>query len=147
MKPNRAAFLLRCLLIFNGLMTLLALLAVFLPTASMDAFHRGLGLGALPEGPIVEYLARSVSALYAAFGSLTLVIAWDLQRFGPVVTWWGVTAIVFGCLLFWVDTIAPMPEHWKWGEVMYLVLTGAVVLMLQRLSRPAKAVKLRGLGS
>ena len=147
MKSSRASFLLRCLLIFNGVMTLLALPAVFMPTASMDAFHRGLGLGPLPQGPIVEYLTRSVSALYAAFGSLTLVIAWDLRRFGPVVTWWGVMALVFGGILFWVDTIAPMPEHWKWGEGPYLLLTGVVVLVLQWLSSKAENDKLRSLGS
>jgi hypothetical protein len=134
MKPNRAAMLLRFLLVFNGAMTLLALAAVFMPTAWMDGFHRQLNLGPLPQRPIVEYLTRSVSALYAAFGSLTLVIAWDLRRFAPVVIWWGVTALVFGCILFWVDTIAPMPEHWKWGEGPYLLLTGAVVLILQRFS-------------
>ena len=61
MKPNRAAFLLRCLLVFNGVMVLLALPAVFMPTAWMDYFHRDLGLGPLPRGPIVEYLTRSIS--------------------------------------------------------------------------------------
>ena len=147
MNPIRAEFLLRCLLVFNGVMVLLALLAVFMPTAWMDYLHRGLILEPLPRGPIVEYLTRSVSALYAAFGSLTLLIAWDLKRFGPVVTWWGLMAIVFGCILFWVDTIAPMPEHWKWGEAPFLLLTGAVVLVLQRLSSQAENVKLRSLGS
>ena len=140
MNPTRAEFLLRCLLVFSGLMTLLALPAVFMPTAWMDYFHRGLILEPLPPGPIVEYLARSVSALYAAFGSLTLLIAWDLKRFAPIVTWWGLMAIIFGCILFWVDTIAPMPDHWKWGEAPFLVLTGGVVLLLQRLaSGPAAA--------
>jgi hypothetical protein len=131
MNPRHAAMLLRCLLVFNGAMTLLALPAVFLPTAWMDQFHRGLELGPLPQGPIVEYLARSVAALYAAFGSLTLLLAWDLRRFAPVIIWWGVTALVFGCVLFWIDTIAPMPVHWKWSEAPYLLLTGAVVLILQ----------------
>ena len=135
LTPSRAAILLRWLLIVNGAMTLLALPAVFLPTAAMDEFHRNLGLGPLPQGPIVQYLARSVSTLYAAFGSLTLLLAWDLKRYAPVVTWWGAVAIVFGGILFWVDSIAPMPEHWKWGEVPYLVLTGAVVLILQWRSR------------
>ena len=128
-------------------MTLLALPAVFMPTAWMDGFHRELGLGPLPQGPIVEYLTRSVSALYAAFGSLTLVIAWDLRRFGPVVTWWGVMALVFGGLLFWIDTIAPMPEHWKWGEGPYLLLTGVVVLLLQWRNDRDEIGKLRSLGS
>lgn len=130
MKPNRAVLVLRCLLVFNDLMTLLALPAVFMPTAWMDHYHRGLELGPLPEGPIVQYLARSVSALYAAFGSLTLLLAWDIRRFGPIIVWWGVTALVFGSILFWVDTIAPMPRQWKWGETTYLWLTGVVVLVL-----------------
>jgi hypothetical protein len=135
LTPTRAALVLRWLLILNGIMTLLALPAVFLPTSTMDHFHRNLGLGPLPEGPIVQYLARSVSALYAAFGSLTLVLAWDLARYGPIITWWGITAVVFGALLLWIDLNAPMPAQWMWGEVVYLVLTGMLVLLLERQSR------------
>ena len=84
--------------------------------------------------PIVQYLARSVSALYAAFGSLTLLLAWDLRRFGPLVTWWGVTAILFALALVWVDTSAPMPAHWTWSECSYTLLTGMLVLILQRMA-------------
>jgi hypothetical protein len=135
LTPRRAAVLLRCLLVFNGAMTLCALPAVFLPTAWMDAFHQQLELGPLPRGPIVEYLARSISALYAAFGSLTLVLAWDLRRFAPLITWWGIAALVIGGLLFWIDHTAPMPAHWKWSESSYLVLTGAVVLLVQHAAR------------
>ena len=132
LTPTRAETLLRWLLIANGMMTLLALPAVFMPTSWMDMFHRRLELGPLPAGPIVQYLARSVSALYAAFGSLTLVIAWDLRRFAPLVTWWGITAIVFGIILSWVDSNAPMPAHWSWSEVPYTLITGTLVLILQR---------------
>jgi hypothetical protein len=132
LTPKRAEILLRWLLIANGVMTLLALPAVFAPTSWMDMFHRRLELGPLPAGPIVQYLARSVSALYAAFGSLTLVIAWDLRRFAPLVTWWGITAILFGVILAWVDATAPMPAHWSWSEVPYTLLTGTLVLILQR---------------
>src|SRR5688572_3366178 len=82
LTPQRSRALLRCLLVLSGVMTLLALPAVFMPTAWMDHFHRGLDLGPLPQKPIIEYLTRSVSFLYAAFGSLTLLIAWDLRRYG-----------------------------------------------------------------
>ena len=64
-----------------------------------------------------------------------------------MVTWWGVMALVFGGLLFWIDTIAPMPEHWKWGEGPYLLLTRVVVLLLQWLSDRDEIGKLRSLGS
>jgi hypothetical protein len=90
-------------------------------------------------GPIVQYLARSLSYFYAAFGSLTILLAWDLKRFAPIVTWWGVAAILLGCTLFWIDSTAGMPEFWKWGEVVYTLLTGALVLLLQWLSLERRA--------
>jgi len=123
--------MLRLVLIACGALTLLALPAVFLPTSAMNAFHRGLGLGPLPDGPIVQYLARSLSAFYAAFGSLTLLLASDVERFAPLITWWGVTAIAFGLLLIGIDLTAGMPIPWMFGEVMFLVCAGAAVLLLQ----------------
>ena len=121
--------------IFNGILTLCALPAVFLPTSLMESMHQRLGIGPFPDGPIVQYLARSVAGLYAAFGSMTLVLACDVSRFAPLVTWWGITAIAFGGVLFWVDHIAKMPTHWTCGEGPYLFLTGVVVLLAQSISR------------
>jgi hypothetical protein len=132
LTPKRAETLLRWLLIVNGIMVLMALPAVFMPTAWMDNFHQRLMHSPLPDGPIVQYLARSLSALYASFGSLTLLLAWDLRRFAPLVTWWGVAAILFGLILVWVDTNAPMPPHWTWSECPYTIITGILVLILQR---------------
>jgi hypothetical protein len=97
----------------------------------MDRFHRQLMQTPLPDAPIVQYLARSLSALYASFGSLTLLLAWDVRRFAPLVTWWGIAAILFGLILVWVDTTAPMPAHWTWSECPYTIITGILVLILQ----------------
>jgi hypothetical protein len=115
LTPRRAQTLLRCLLVFNGLLTISALPAVFLSTAWMDVFHRQLGLGPLPPGTIVQYLARSLSAFYVAYGTLTLV------------------------LLFGVDRAVGMPACWTWGEGVYLVATGSAVLLLQHAGRRAGA--------
>jgi hypothetical protein len=60
------AILLRSL----GVSALFALVAVFMPMSWMAATHRWLGLGEMPTAPVVEYLARSVSAFYALFGAL-----------------------------------------------------------------------------
>ena len=64
---------------------LLALPAVFMPVEWMAAIHRWLGLGELPATPLVEYLARSTSALYVLLGSLFFVIAGDLRRYAAIV--------------------------------------------------------------
>ena len=50
---------------FLGIPGLFALVAVVMPLSWMAATHRWLGLGEMPTGPVVEYLARSVSAFYA----------------------------------------------------------------------------------
>src|SRR5262249_6130926 len=51
-----------------GVPALFALVAVFMPSSWMAATHRWLGLGEMPTGPVVEYLARSLSAFYAING-------------------------------------------------------------------------------
>jgi hypothetical protein len=127
--------LLRWLLRGCGALTLLALPAVFLPQPAMDYFHRSLGLGPLPEGPIVLYLARSLSAFYAAFGALTLLLSTDVERYAPLITWWGMTAIVLGVLLIGIDLTAGMPIDWMLGEVIFTICAGSAVLLLQRASR------------
>lgn len=66
---------------------------------------------------------------------MTLVIASDVRRFAPLVTFWGVTAIVFGAVLLGIDLSAGMPAYWTWGDVPYTILVGAVALGLQRRSR------------
>ena len=66
------------LLRFVGVGALFALVAVFMPFSWMAATHRWLGLGEMPTGPVVEYLARSLSAFYAVMGALCLVVAADL---------------------------------------------------------------------
>ena len=70
-KTDKALVL---LLRFVGVGSLFALVAVFMPVPWMAATHRWLGLGEMPTGPVVEYLARSLSAFYALVGALCLVV-------------------------------------------------------------------------
>jgi hypothetical protein len=72
-----------------GVPALFALVAVFMPVSWMAATHRWLGLGEMPTGPVVEYLARSVSAFYAIMGALCLVLTTDLSATGPWCGSWG----------------------------------------------------------
>ena len=67
--------LLVLLLRLAGAVTIAAFPAMLLPTDWMDATHRWLGLGELPRAPVVEYLTRSIAALYGFHGVLLLVVA------------------------------------------------------------------------
>src|SRR5436190_11786308 len=104
------------LLRFVGVNGLFALIAVFLPTAWMAATHRWLGLGEMPTGPVVEYLARSLSAFYAVMGALCLVVAADLERYRPLVRFLGVAFALMSVVLLGVDLAAGMPWWWSASE-------------------------------
>jgi hypothetical protein len=122
------AIFLRCL----GAGSLFALVAVVMPFSWMVATHRWLGLGEMPTGPVVEYLARSVSAFYAFFGALFLVVASDLERYRPVVRFLGVALALVGLVLLGVDVGAGMPWWWSAFEGPLWVVVGALTFVLAR---------------
>lgn len=131
-RARVAATTLRVGFIVVGASAVLALPFVFVPTKWMDEIHQWLGMGPMPQGPIVEYLARSLSAFYTILGALMLMTAWDIRRFAPIVTWWGITGIGLGASLLWVDLSFGMPAWWTWGEGPWVILIGVLILVLQR---------------
>ena len=106
-----------------------------MPHAWMDACHRGLGLGALPELPILIYLTRSLSALYAAQAALLWLVSGDVRRYGPVVFYVGVAFLVFGAVVLGIDYHAGLPWFWILGEGPVLMLIGFLILGLLWQSR------------
>lgn len=128
--------LLVILLRLGGTVTVLAFLAMFLPVDWMAWTHRWLGLGEFPRSVVVEYLARSIAALYGFHGVLLFIVARDPVRFAPVVRFVGVMNIAFGLMLVGIDLHAGMPWWWTAGEGPPIVAFGVVVLLL---SRPARA--------
>jgi hypothetical protein len=120
------------LLRFAGIVMLLAFFAVFLPVDWMAAGHRMLGLGEYPASALVDYLNRSVAALYALLGGLRLLIAEDVRRYRPIVAYVAVTDVVFGFLMLGIDLHAGMPLVWTLAEGPPVVAVGAVMLWLLR---------------
>ena len=114
----------------TGLLSASAVFAAFLPFEWMAAIHEWLALGQLPEAPIVEYLTRSLSALYAFHGALTVFVSFDVRRFLPVVRCLGVLAVVFGGGMLALDGRVGMPLFWTIGEGPMLIALGALVLWL-----------------
>src|SRR5262249_51025651 len=129
-KSDRAlVILLRYLL---GIPGLFALVAVVMPVSWMAATHRWLGLGEMPTGPVVEYLARSVSAFYALVGALCLAVAADLERYRPLVRFLGVAFALMSLVLLGVDLAAGMPWWWSASEGPGGVVFGALLFLLAR---------------
>ncbi len=123
----------RFLVLFLRIMGAVSFLAVFcavMPYAWMNAVHRGLGMGILPDEPVVGYLARSTSAFYALLGGLLWVLSFDLRRHRLVLCYLGGAFVAFGLLLWGVDWLEGMPRFWSLAEGPLDVGFGLVTLLL-----------------
>ena len=111
---------------------LLAIPCALLPVAWMDATHQWLGLGSLPQAPILEYLARSASLLYGFHGVLLLLVASDVRRYLPVIWLLGGAGVAFGLAMLAIDHAAGLPVYWRRLEGGIIMGEGALVLGLAR---------------
>lgn len=127
MTESRAK-LLSLLLRAFGVFDLLALVAVAMPTASIAWVHERLGLGSLPREPIVLYLARSASAVYALHGATLLYVSFDVRRYDQLIRFLSLAAIFHGALIVAIDVAAKMPLWWTILEGPCFAATGVAVL-------------------
>jgi len=127
---------LKLLLRMIGSASLLALIFVVVPYESMDAIHRSLGMGPLPDQSVVGYLARSTSAFYAMLGGLLWLVSFDLRRHRRVLIYLGYAISVFGIALLWVDWWEGMPMFWKLWEGPFVLVIGIAISILSRRIAP-----------
>jgi hypothetical protein len=119
-----------------GVVELLALVAVVMPRAWMAASHSWLGLGTLPEAPIVGYLARSTSLLYAIHGTILFFVSFDIARYWRLITLIASLAMIQGAFMLGIDLAEGMPVWWVVSDSLGVILSGAVPLALQWISGP-----------
>lgn len=115
-----------------GTFTSLAFLAMLLPVDWMDAIHRALGLGELPRAPVVDYLARSVAALYGFHGALLLLVSTNPVKYRAIVWFIAILNIVFGAMIVAIDLHAGMPMFWTLFEGPSLIVFGMLIGWLNR---------------
>lgn len=130
MNPQKTVVVTKWLLRIIGGSTCLAFFPIFFPLSWMEMLHGTLGLGELPRQPIFEYLARSLSAMYCAHGTLVLAISTDVLRYRPLIGLIGCLNICLGLILLGTDLVAPMPWFWTVFEGPPIVLAGAIVVWL-----------------
>ena len=114
-----------------GLIDLCAVVAVVMPGGWMQIGHAAAGLGDLPEAPIVGYLARSASALYALHGLLVIYMSLDVWRHWGLIRFFAAAAVVHGMVMLSIDLREGMPFWWTVVEGPSFAATGLVVLVVR----------------
>jgi hypothetical protein len=113
-----------------GCLDLLAFSSVVMPNTWFDYTNAFFGVGPFPHEPIVHYLVRSGPLLYAFHGTVLLFLSTDVNRYRPVIRFFGWGAIVQGAILVGIDTVAAMPTYWLLMEGPGFAAAGAVILVL-----------------
>ena len=135
MTSDGRAWLLVLLLRVAGLITVTAFFAIFLPVEWMATWHHRRGLGEFPRAPIVDYLARSVAALYGVHGVLILLVSTDPVKYRTIVSYIAAMNVLFGLIVFGIDLHAGMPAYWTFGEGPPITAFGIVIAYLNSKSR------------
>ena len=139
---NRNERRLKIFLRILGIFSILALVPTLMPVAWMASIHEGLKLGPFPQGPAVEYMARSLSAFYAMFGGLLLVVSGDVRRHSRVIAYVGIVEVLFGLLILIVELRIGVPLHLVLSEGPVIILFGLIILFfLARTKRETRATE------
>jgi hypothetical protein len=118
----------------TAVLLLAAAPAVVMPTAWMRTIGACLGLE-VPDAPLVDYLTRSVSALYAALGAYCWFLSCDVRRYLPLLRFMIPLTALFDVTLIVLDALIPMPIAWMVGEAVAIVgWTLALWWLVRRLS-------------
>ena len=118
-----------------GTLDLLAFAAVLMPEDWMAATHAWLGMGDFPRTPLVDYLARSVSLMYAQHGAVFLFLSGDVRRYRPLIRVMAIIAVVSGGIMLAIDLRAGIPLFWTVVEGPGYIVLAVAVLALQRRSQ------------
>ena len=121
---------LKWLLRVSAVILLIALIPIVIPYEWMNAIHRWLEMGELPRTPIVGYLTRSCSALYAFHGVILGFVSFDILRFLPVIRCLLWLAVAFGVVMLGIDVAVGMPTYWIICEGPFVVVFSATLLWL-----------------
>ena len=89
-------------------------------------------VGPFPDTPLTQYLARSLSAIYAMLGVLILCLAFNVRRHLDLIVVVGWLTIALGLLLTGIDFAIGMPALWSWSEGPPTVLLGGLFIALAR---------------
>lgn len=127
-----AATALKWFLRYVGLVSATAVIPAIMPLPWMDYIHQQLGMGPLPQGPVVAYLARSLSGAYAVFGAFLLVFSLDLDRYLPLIYLAACSMLAAALGLAVFHQSSNMPVFWQRGEPTVCLIIGAVLLLLAR---------------
>ncbi len=114
----------------TAVLEILAAVAIVAPFDWINALHQWLLESEMPDDPITIYLARALSLFYVMNGGMVLYATLDVDRYRPLIRLWAWLMVGAGFVLFGIDSAAGLPAFWTWGESLFPIIFGGLVLWL-----------------
>lgn len=98
----------------------------------MSLTHEWLGMGTLPDKPVLEYLARSTSALCALYGGLLLLLATDVHRYSAIIRYQAIATICLATAGAIFGLHGGMPAWWMISDAVGCIVFCGAMLRAQK---------------
>jgi hypothetical protein len=105
-----------------------------MPRSWMEVSHAWLGMGDMASGPLIMFMIRQASYTYGMHGVSLWVLSLDVVRFRALVILNGVAYLLAGPIFFLIDYSSGMPWYWTVTDSVGCGITGAAILLLERLT-------------
>ena len=125
------------LLRLTGATEILAFISVVMPRSWMESAHSWLGLGIMPDGPLIMFMIRQASYAYGMHGVSLWLMATDVKRYQPLIIFNAVSFLIAGFLFPLIDYTTGMPLWWTFVDGFGCASFGVAVLILNYLRREA----------
>ncbi len=120
------------LLRLAGAVEILAFIAVVMPRSWMEIANASVGLGEMPDGPLLMFMIRQASYTYGVHGLSLWLIATDVDRFRPFVVFNGIAFLIAAPVFVLIDLSSGMPLWWTVSDPLSCGFFGAALLLLSR---------------
>ena len=119
----------------TGATEILAFFSVVMPRAWMESAHSWLGLGVMPDGPVIMFMIRQASYAYGMHGVSLWLMATDVRRYQPLIIFNAISFLIAGFLFAFIDYTTGMPLWWTIVDGFGCASFGVAVLILNFLRR------------
>lgn len=120
----------KVLLRLAGAVEILAFVSVVMPRSWMESSHEWLGMGTMPDGPLVMFMIRQASYAYGMHGISLWVLASDIVRFRPLIIFNGIAFLLAAPVFFLIDYTSGVPFWWTVFDTLGCGFFGGALLWL-----------------
>ncbi len=116
-----------------GILCLLSVFAMFLPMSLWETIAKAFDVQlVLPDSPLFEYMVRLMSATYVAVGVYLVILALHPMKYGIMVPFTGIAAVLLGVVCAITGLAVGMPVLWFLGDAISCAVLGILIVVFWR---------------